>query len=630
VERELEVVESELDPAAKKEIVAQVQELKTAKKRLEHAITYDLHEAKVLEAEIETAEREGESSVVVGRTGSTTLGIADAAQRALELRAAVRAATNVVSRASSELVLNAAAFPELVIHVCSAQLWLPPELLPLFRPGCTLESIEDVTVLASPADSIHSSRSMVYRGKMLNLDGTQVDVAIKEYKLASEMKTCVREASILQRARHPHVVQLLALFIDPKAKAFYVVMPMYPLGQLDEWVHRSKPDQTSLRRVLLQVLSAMVHLHSLLIIHMDIKPANILIDGNGTARLADCDISLATGTRMSPLYTATRVGFTQGFAAPELTRTGGSEKTDVFAFGATIQAIAAEASADIVALLCHVQPEKRPTAAEAMQRPFFAPVHQWTKDERRTCCVAAYCGGALTSLALGVECCGRVSHFVCDECFEQVVKAAAGEDLRVVERREGGVPCPGCASDGKNVLYTDAAIAKHASAQAFRGYHQMRLNIAESRMSMEFDQQLKERLAEEVKRLVMMDEDQRRVWQACRHIADELLTQKCPRPNCRQAFIDFTGCLALSCSRCSCHFCGWCGMDCGTDAHAHVRQCPHKLGTDPYFAPFADFERAQRGIKSRKVVAFLATLDANTTAAVRKEMRAELRELPVE
>jgi hypothetical protein len=279
-----------------------------------------------------------------------------------------------------------------------------------------------------------------------------------------------------------------------------------------------------------------------------------------------------------------------------------------------------------------------------MQLPFFAPVFQWAKDEhgsfvpvfqwrkdeRRTCCVSAYCGGALTPLALGVECSEGAAHFVCAECFEQVVKTAAGEDLRAVERREGGVPCPGCASDGKNVLYTDAAVAMHASAEAFREYSQMRVKLMECRMSREFDRHLKERLAEELKRLVMMDEDQRRVWQACRHIADELLTQKCPRPNCRQAFIDFTGCLALSCSRCSCHFCGWCGIDCGTDAHAHVRQCPHKLGTDPYFAPFADFERAQRGIKSRKVAAFMATLDANTAAAVRKEMRAELRELSVE
>ena len=42
----------------------------------------------------------------------------------------------------------------------------------------------------------------------------------------------------------------------------------------------------------------------------------------------------------------------------------------------------------------------------------------------------------------------------------------------------------------------------------------------------------------------------------------------------RQASIEFNGCLALACSRCPCHFCGWCSVDCGTDAHAHVRQYP--------------------------------------------------------
>ena len=51
---------------------------------------------------------------------------------------------------------------------------------------------------------------------------------------------------------------------------------------------------------------------------------------------------------------------------------------------------------------------------------------------------------------------------------------------------------------------------------------------------------------------------------------------------------------------------------------------------DPYFAPFADFEKAQRGIKSRKVKAYLATLDVKTAAAVRKQMRAELRELSID
>jgi hypothetical protein len=631
VERELHAVESVMDPAVKEQIVAKLQEIKAAKRALDRAIAYDIPEAKVLEKEIAYAEQEGETSVTVGRTGSTTLGIAEAKQRAQELRAAVRDATRALGVAASELASNANAFPELTVHICSASLWLPPDLVPLWRGGWTLESITDVKLLASPADVACASRSSIYQGKIVKVDGSLREVAIKEYKLKSgAMKACVREATLLHRARHPYVAELLALFMDPATEAFYIVMPLYTLGQLDEWVRECKPDQISLRRVLYQVLLALAHLHSHRIIHMDVKPANILISAEGTARLADCDVSQDMATRTSAVYTATRVGFTLGFDAPELTRTGGSEKTDVFAFGATIKAVAAEGSDGIVELLCHAQPEKRPTAAEAMQHPFFAPVLQWTKDERRHCCVSAFCEGSPMPLAQGVECSEGRSHFVCGECFEQVVTAAASEDLRMIERREGGVPCPGCAADGKAVLYTDADVAKHVSSEAFVDYNHMRRSLLERRMASEFDQQLKERLAEEMKRLVAMDEEQRRVWQACRHIADELLTAKCPRPQCKQAFIDFAGCFDLACSRCPCHFCGWCGADCGTDAHAHVRQCVHKLGADPYFAPFSDFEKAQCGIKSRKVKAFLATLDAKTAAAVRKQMRAELRELSID
>ena len=102
---------------------------------------------------------------------------------------------------------------------------------------------------------------------------------------------------------------------------------------------------------------------------------------------------------------------------------------------------------------------------------------------------------------------------------------------------------------------------------------------------------------------------------------------KCPRPECSQAFIDFEGCFALSCSRCPCHFCGWCGVDCGGDAHPHVRQCPHKTSSDPYYAPVSEFERAQRVLKARKVATFLTTLGETTAAAVRKQMSKELAEL---
>ena len=49
----------------------------------------------------------------------------------------------------------------------------------------------------------------------------------------------------------------------------------------------------------------------------------------------------------------------------------------------------------------------------------------------------------------------------------------------------------------------------------------------------------------------------------------ELLNLKCPR--CKMVFHDYDGCNALKCA-CEASFCAICLKDCGSDAHAHVRQ----------------------------------------------------------
>ena len=48
---------------------------------------------------------------------------------------------------------------------------------------------------------------------------------------------------------------------------------------------------------------------------------------------------------------------------------------------------------------------------------------------------------------------------------------------------------------------------------------------------------------------------------------------KCPR--CK-GFLDYNGCAALTCSGeggCGAHFCALCQIDCGADAHSHVKEC---------------------------------------------------------
>eukprot|EP00940_MAST-03C_sp_MAST-3C-sp2_P001652 g1652.t1 len=55
-------------------------------------------------------------------------------------------------------------------------------------------------------------------------------------------------------------------------------------------------------------------------------------------------------------------------------------------------------------------------------------------------------------------------------------------------------------------------------------------------------------------------------------IKSRMLQPRCMA--CDQAFIDFTGCFALTCNKCGSHFCGYCLHNCGSkDAHAHVASC---------------------------------------------------------
>merc|ERR1711939_937344 len=98
------------------------------------------------------------------------------------------------------------------------------------------------------------------------------------------------------------------------------------------------------------------------------------------------------------------------------------------------------------------------------------------------------------------------------------------------------------------------------------------------------------------------------------HIVEKILTLACPR--CKQAFVDFSGCMALTCSRagCGCGFCALCQEDCGNDAHAHLgRGCPmaRKLGVKPkefYLASEAEWQTAQAKGRAIKLREYLDTL----------------------
>ncbi len=113
-------------------------------------------------------------------------------------------------------------------------------------------------------------------------------------------------------------------------------------------------------------------------------------------------------------------------------------------------------------------------------------------------------------------------------------------------------------------------------------------------------------------RIAAMTAEELKVDEMRRHVADRLLTLACPR--CSAAFVDFTGCFALTCHRCRCGFCAWCLADCGTDAHQHVPRCPRNgsaaggAGGSSVYGTAPAFAQAQQDRRRRMVQEYLATV----------------------
>ncbi|KAF8405210.1 hypothetical protein HHK36_010110 [Tetracentron sinense] len=164
------------------------------------------------------------------------------------------------------------------------------------------------------------------------------EVAVKSLKSGSGQgeQEFQAEVEIISRVHHRHLVSLVGYCIAGGQRM--LVYEFVPNNTLEYHLHgegRPTMEWSTRIRIALGTAKGLAYIHEDChprIIHRDIKAANILIDNNFEAMVAD--FGLAKLSSDTYTHVSTRVMGTFGYLAPEYASSGKlTEKSDVFSYG---------------------------------------------------------------------------------------------------------------------------------------------------------------------------------------------------------------------------------------------------------------------------------------------------------
>ena len=163
-----------------------------------------------------------------------------------------------------------------------------------------------------------------------------------------EKQLVVSEVNILRELRHPHIVRYYDRIIDKAATKLYIVMEYCEGGDLGAIIKRAKRDGTAVEedfiwRVFAQIVLALKECHRHRdtsaggtpklkpILHRDLKPGNIFLDGTQSVKIGD--FGLAKELSSESKFAYTNVG-TPFYMSPEMiNEMRYNEKSDIWALG---------------------------------------------------------------------------------------------------------------------------------------------------------------------------------------------------------------------------------------------------------------------------------------------------------
>src|SRR3954447_9014895 len=170
-----------------------------------------------------------------------------------------------------------------------------------------------------------------------------------------------REAQTAAGLSHPNLVGVYDF--SEEGERPYLVMQFVPGENLAARLERGVGvDRERLAR---ELLDAVAHIHAAGILHRDIKPGNIVVEPDGTAKLID--FGIAQPRDATALTKTGLILGTERFAAPEVMEgKAATEQSDLYSCGVVLRACGGSTSPELDGLiewLAEADPRARPSSA---------------------------------------------------------------------------------------------------------------------------------------------------------------------------------------------------------------------------------------------------------------------------
>ncbi|CAL9196752.1 mitogen-activated protein kinase kinase kinase 1-like [Musa acuminata AAA Group] len=232
-------------------------------------------------------------------------------------------------------------------------------------------------------------------------------LAVKEVSLldrGNDAKECIyqleQEIGLLCRFEHENLIQFYGM--DKDVSKLYIFLQLATQGSLVSLYQKYHLQNSQVSAYTRQILEGLNYLHGQNVVHRDIKCANILVDANGSVKLADFGLA----KEISKLNWAKSCKGTVYWMAPEVVKTKPyGPSADIWSLGCTVlemltrhppfrnlewieafykighgelpnipNSLSIEAH-DFIRKCLQVNPEDRPSAAQLLKHPFVKRSH---------------------------------------------------------------------------------------------------------------------------------------------------------------------------------------------------------------------------------------------------------------